>query len=153
MPQLGTFVNCIQVAYASNRIWTGSWPLLKRWKAKDKNEGENGAVVSDTQVKVPTVEEIELRACEIYLKRGDGDGVAVEDWLAAERELLASRKTDAVGPLVKRAAASCRSESRIRCYASPPSSPAGNAHECHSSSSAWVSQNHLPHLEQRIVEG
>jgi len=98
-------VNCIQVAYALNRIWTGSWPLLKRWKAKDKNEGEKGAVVSDTQVKVPTVEEIELRAYEIYLKRGDGDGVAL-DWLAAERELLASRKTDAVGPLVKRAAAS-----------------------------------------------
>lgn len=106
MPQADTFVNCIQVAYALNRIWTGSWPLLKRWKAKDKNEGEKGAVVSDTQVKVPTVEEIELRAYEIYLKRGDGDGVALEDWLAAERELLASRKTDAVGPSVKRTAAS-----------------------------------------------
>ena len=72
-------MNCIQVAYALNRIWTGSWPLLKRWKAKDKNEGEKGAVVSDTQVKVPTVEEIELRAHEIYLKRGDAQGVALED--------------------------------------------------------------------------
>ena len=38
-------------------------------------------------------------------------------------------------------------------YASPPSSPGGNAYECHSSSSAWVSQNHLPHLVQRTVAG
>ena len=60
--------------------------------------------MTDPQVTVPTVEEIELRASEIYLKRGGGDGVALEDWLAAERELLASRKTDAVGPLLKRAA-------------------------------------------------
>lgn len=36
--------------------------------------------------KVPTVEEIELRAHET---RGDGDGIALEDWLAAERELAA----------------------------------------------------------------
>jgi hypothetical protein len=62
--------------------------------------------VSDARVKVPTFEEIELRAYDIYLKRGDGDGVALEDSLAAERELLASRQPDAVGPLVKRAAAS-----------------------------------------------
>jgi hypothetical protein len=64
--------------------------------------------VSDTQIKVPTLEEIELRAYEIYLKRGDGDGVALEDWLAAERELLASRLTelsDPTFPLVKPAAA------------------------------------------------
>jgi hypothetical protein len=54
--------------------------------------------VSDTQLKVPTVEEIELRAYEIYLKRGDGDGVALEDWLAAERELLASRPTELSDP-------------------------------------------------------
>ena len=54
--------------------------------------------MSDTQLKVPTVEEIELRAYEIYLKRGDGDGVALEDWLAAERELLASRPTELSDP-------------------------------------------------------
>jgi hypothetical protein len=47
--------------------------------------------VSDTQIKVPTFEEIELRAYEIYLKRGDSDGIAMEDWLAAEKELCASR--------------------------------------------------------------
>jgi Protein of unknown function (DUF2934) len=58
--------------------------------------------VSDTQLKVPTVEEIELRAYEIYLKRGDGNGVALEDWLAADGELLASVQADASAPLVKR---------------------------------------------------
>ena len=60
----------------------------------------------DTEKKVPSLEEIELRAYEIYLKRGDADGVALEDWLAAERELSASRQPDASTPLVKRAAAS-----------------------------------------------
>jgi hypothetical protein len=59
--------------------------------------------VSDTQIKVPTLEEIELRAYEIYLKRGDADGIALEDWLAAEKELSASSQTEMFGPLVKRA--------------------------------------------------
>jgi Protein of unknown function (DUF2934) len=63
--------------------------------------------VSDTQ-RIPTLEEIELRAYEIYLKRGDAEGVALEDWLAAERELLASRPAELSAPtfpLVKPAAA------------------------------------------------
>ena len=54
--------------------------------------------MSDTAKKVPSLEEIELRAYEIYLKRGDADGVALEDWLAAERELLASRQTELSNP-------------------------------------------------------
>ena len=65
--------------------------------------------MSDTQIEVPTLEEIELRAYEIYLKRGDADGVALEDWLVAEKGLLASRQTelsDPTFPLLKRAAAS-----------------------------------------------
>jgi Protein of unknown function (DUF2934) len=63
--------------------------------------------VSDTQVKVPTLEEIELRAYEIYLERGDADGVALEDWLAAEKELSESSGKGAPNttlPLVKRVA-------------------------------------------------
>jgi hypothetical protein len=69
---------------------------------------EKGPIVSDTQIKVPTLEEIEFRAYEIYLKRGDAEGIAMEDWLAAERELLASRPkelSDPTFPLVKPAAA------------------------------------------------
>ena len=36
----------------------------------------------------PTREEIELRAYDLYLERGGGDGQDVQDWLQAERELL-----------------------------------------------------------------
>lgn len=56
--------------------------------------------------KAPTRKEIELRAYEIYLKRGGNEGNALEDWLAAEKELSASSQTEMFGPLVKRAAAS-----------------------------------------------
>jgi hypothetical protein len=69
-------------------------------------EAQKGVGVSDTEKKVPTLEEIELRAYEIYSKRGNAEGMALEDWLAAERELLAPRQADTVGPLVKRAVAS-----------------------------------------------
>jgi Protein of unknown function (DUF2934) len=37
----------------------------------------------------PTREEIELRAYEIYVERGGAPGQEVNDWLQAERELLA----------------------------------------------------------------
>jgi len=36
----------------------------------------------------PTREEIELRACQIYVERGGAHGQDVEDWLQAERELV-----------------------------------------------------------------
>jgi hypothetical protein len=32
-------------------------------------------------------ERVARRAYELYLARGGGDGLAMEDWLAAEREL------------------------------------------------------------------
>jgi Protein of unknown function (DUF2934) len=68
-------------------------------------EGQEGVAMSDIE-KVPMREEIELRAYEIYLKRGGKEGNALDDWLAAEKELSASRQPDASTPLVKRAAAS-----------------------------------------------
>ena len=37
----------------------------------------------------PTREEIELRAYQIYVERGGTHGQDVEDWLQAERELVA----------------------------------------------------------------
>jgi len=36
----------------------------------------------------PTLEEIELRAYQIYVERGRTHGQDVEDWLQAERELV-----------------------------------------------------------------
>lgn len=38
--------------------------------------------------KIPTTAEIEKRAYELYLERGSADGHSLEDWLAAERELI-----------------------------------------------------------------
>jgi hypothetical protein len=55
--------------------------------------------------KVPAQEEIELRAYEIYLERGGKEGNAVDDWLAAEKELSESRQRNLSDPLVKRATA------------------------------------------------
>jgi hypothetical protein len=68
-------------------------------------ERQKGVAMSEIE-KGPTREEIELRAYEIYLKRGDKEGNALDDWFAAEKELASSLQTDASGPLVKRAAAS-----------------------------------------------
>jgi Protein of unknown function (DUF2934) len=48
------------------------------------------AIVSDSNKKVPTHEEIALRAFEIYLKRGGESGGELDDWLAAEKELTES---------------------------------------------------------------
>ena len=69
----------------------------------------------DREKKVPTHEEIAARAFEIYLKRGGESGGELEDWLAAEKELIESRETDVpeptmpdVMPLRKRSAATKR---------------------------------------------
>jgi hypothetical protein len=39
---------------------------------------------------VPTSEEIQSRAYQIYMERGGADGSELEDWLQAERELQQS---------------------------------------------------------------
>lgn len=36
---------------------------------------------------LPTIEQIEFRAYELYLERGGKDGQALQDWLIAEEEL------------------------------------------------------------------
>ena len=38
----------------------------------------------------PTAEEIRQRAYDIYIRRGGAPGRAVDDWIAAERELRGS---------------------------------------------------------------
>lgn len=69
--------------------------------------------MSHTNRRVPTQEEIELRAYEIYSKRGGVNGGELDDWLAAEKELTESLQMAAdeptvreVKPLRKHAAAS-----------------------------------------------
>ena len=46
-----------------------------------------GAVLSGAHE--PTHDEIQLRAHEIHMKRGSGDGNDLDDWLQAELELRA----------------------------------------------------------------
>jgi hypothetical protein len=56
--------------------------------------------VSDINKKVPAQEEIELRAYQIYLKRGGENGNELDDWVAAEKELTESLQTDTSEPIV-----------------------------------------------------
>jgi hypothetical protein len=42
----------------------------------------------DTTVGAPDRDRIAMRAYELYLARGAGDGAAMDDWLSAERELV-----------------------------------------------------------------
>jgi hypothetical protein len=48
-----------------------------------------------TEQHLPTHEEIEQRAHELYLKRGGRDGQDLDDWLAAEAELTRERQAAA----------------------------------------------------------
>jgi hypothetical protein len=72
------------------------------------------AIVSDGNKKLPTHEEITLRAFEIYLKGGGESGRELDDWLAAEKELTESLQMDVhespvdVTPSGKRAAVAKR---------------------------------------------
>jgi Protein of unknown function (DUF2934) len=47
--------------------------------------------------RLPTVEQIERRAYELYLERGCDDGHDVADWLAAEKELTELSEQSASG--------------------------------------------------------
>jgi len=60
-------------------------------------------MVSGINKRVPSQEEIQLRAYEIYLNRGGENGSELselDDWLAAEKELTESLQTDAHKPIV-----------------------------------------------------
>jgi hypothetical protein len=54
--------------------------------------------------KLPTAEQIEQRAYELYLERGCQDGHDVADWLAAEKELTELSEQVASGTPSARAA-------------------------------------------------
>jgi hypothetical protein len=58
-----------------------------------RNEG-----MPDMQEKLPTRQQIERRACEIYLKRGGQSGNDMADWLAAEKELTSHNQRKAPEP-------------------------------------------------------
>jgi len=53
-------------------------------------------IARETKKKIPqiapTVEDIRMRAYEIFVARADGTGDDVQDWLQAERELLSKQR-------------------------------------------------------------
>ena len=58
-------------------------------RPKNINKAEAGETLDDQTVSVnePGREEIERRAYELYLARGEVQGYDQDDWLQAEREL------------------------------------------------------------------
>ncbi len=56
--------------------------------------------MAQVEIALPTKEQIEKRAYEFYLARGCEPGMDLEDWLAAERELINENElTEAVRPI------------------------------------------------------
>jgi type II secretory pathway predicted ATPase ExeA len=60
--------------------------------------GRHGKDLYDAKQKLPTREQIERRAYEIYLKRGHQNGNETADWIAAERELTSHDHCEAAEP-------------------------------------------------------
>jgi hypothetical protein len=60
---------------------------LERSEIQATNAAPSRDAVSNTNG-APTREQIEIRAYQLYLQRGRGDGLDVQDWLQAESELI-----------------------------------------------------------------
>jgi hypothetical protein len=61
-----------------------------RRKPGSAKSGSSKTASRSTGPMFPTIEQIRLRAYELYLSRGATHGDEVEDWLNAERELMES---------------------------------------------------------------
>jgi hypothetical protein len=57
-----------------------------------------------SEQKLPTKDQVERRAYELYLDRGCADGQDLADWFAAERELMESSRRPVSGALRGRVA-------------------------------------------------
>jgi hypothetical protein len=59
-------------------------------EASGSDVDESGQFYRDAAVSIrPTQEEIAIRAYELFLRRGWRSGTETEDWLQAEKELIA----------------------------------------------------------------
>jgi hypothetical protein len=67
-----------------------------RKEASMRTSTRKNATIAIESGLVPTHDEIAARAYALYEQRGAADGSDVEDWLAAERELLGGRSERAV---------------------------------------------------------
>jgi hypothetical protein len=60
--------------------------------SKTNGNGSPAQTKAKSTKKLSTQEKIAMRAYEIYLERGGAPGNPLEDWVRAERELLAKPK-------------------------------------------------------------
>ncbi|HJR59644.1 MAG TPA: DUF2934 domain-containing protein [Vicinamibacterales bacterium] len=64
----------------------------KRGKTEERGTAAAPQSAGDATVAAPDRERIAMRAYELYLARGGAGGDAMEDWLAAEREVSSTRR-------------------------------------------------------------
>jgi len=80
----------------------GTWPNLRPTEelmARTNGSGSSPRTKSkSSNKKLSTQEQIQLRAYEIYLERNGAPGNPTEDWVRAEREVLASTAAKAAKP-------------------------------------------------------
>jgi hypothetical protein len=64
--------------------------------AKSRRKDEEDARISTNGTSAPELDRdrVAQRAYELYLSRGGADGRDQDDWLIAERELIANRTSD-----------------------------------------------------------
>ncbi len=64
---------------------------MERPAGVKRDESKREPVQRIPQGTHPTVEEIRVRAYQIFIERGRAPGHALDDWLRAERELRSNR--------------------------------------------------------------
>ena len=71
--------------------------------AEDNHQNISGSssIAEQIDKNGPTSDEIRQRAYDIYTERGGIDGLDLEDWLQAERELWANHKSNETRPKSK----------------------------------------------------
>jgi hypothetical protein len=83
------------------QVWVRDSPIFMTYEATmstevgetAKRRGSDASLVEGPIDGITTIarDDVERRAYERFLERGRSDGADVDDWLEAERELLASR--------------------------------------------------------------
>jgi DUF2934 family protein len=68
--------------------------MAKSRKKSGDSEAASADTAGDTTTAVVDRDRIALRAYELYVERGCGEGREMDDWLDAERELTNGRRSN-----------------------------------------------------------
>ena len=60
---------------------------VRKQSGADAVRDAKSSMTADAKKGLPNVDQIRIRAFQIYVKRGNGPGDALSDWLQAEREI------------------------------------------------------------------